>query len=84
MIVLLRVRFLAFAAFDRALAAIANLRRAASCFALGALLLRRFLVAAFRVTRFLLALFFIAFHNNFLTITIPATTATAPNSAASV
>lgn len=65
MTVLLRARlvaFFAFAAFERAFAAAANLRRAASCFADGALLLRRFLLAAFRAVRFVVV-FFIAYEN---------------------
>lgn len=62
MTVLLRVRagaFFAFEALDRAFAARANLRRAASCFADGALLLRRFLLATFRDARFVVVFFIV-------------------------
>jgi len=65
MTVLLRERlvaFFAFAAFARAFAAAANLRRAANCFADGALLLRRLLLAAFRDARFVVV-FFIVYEN---------------------
>ena len=47
---------LAFAAFARAFAASANFLRAASCFADGALLLRRILFAVFWVLVFLIVL----------------------------